>query len=52
MAVWITLVIVGVIGAGFVWKRTSSSARAIDAGEVSESWLREHRAEKQDRFAS
>jgi hypothetical protein len=46
-------VLAGVLGVGLVIKRArGASPRAIDAGDVSESWLREQRAEKQrDRFS-
>jgi hypothetical protein len=48
MVLWLTAVIAGLIGIGFVFRRGSSD-RSINAGEVSESWLREQRAEKRDR---
>ena len=51
MSVWLIGLFVGLVGIGFALKRVSS-ARTIDAGEVSEGWLREQRAEKQDRFPS
>ena len=48
MAVWVAVFIVTALGASLVLKR--SSCRSIDAGQVSNSWLREHRAEKRERF--
>jgi hypothetical protein len=48
MAIWLTALIAGLIGIGFVIKR-GTAGRQINAGEVSESWLREQRAEKQER---
>jgi high-affinity Fe2+/Pb2+ permease len=50
MAVWLALVIAGLFGVGVAWKRASSS-RNINAGQVSEGWLREQRAEKRDRYS-
>lgn len=50
MALWLALAIAGLFGVGFVWKR-SSSTRNINAGQVSEGWLREQRAEKRDRYS-
>jgi hypothetical protein len=54
MTVWIAVLIAGVVGVGFaIARRRSSSSPTIDAGDISESWLREQRAEKQrDRFSS
>jgi hypothetical protein len=50
MATWIALLVAGVVIAlGIATKRATKASR-IDAGQVSESWLREQRAEKQDRF--
>jgi hypothetical protein len=43
--VWVTVLIAALIGAGFAW-RVGRPRRPIDSGEVSEGWLREHRAEK------
>ena len=50
MGMWIAVVVVGVAGAAFVAFKRVISLRPFDAGRVSESWLREQRAEKQDRF--
>jgi len=52
MGVWLALLVAGVIGGGLALKRRSTLRQNIHAGQVSESWLREHRAEKQDRFPS
>jgi hypothetical protein len=46
MGAWIAVLLAGVVGVGWVIKRRSMSW-SIDAGGVSESWLREQRAEKQ-----
>ncbi len=53
VTVWIAVLLAGFFGVGLVVKRVrGSSSRSIDAGEISESWLREQRAEKQrDRFS-
>jgi hypothetical protein len=51
MAVWIAVVVAGIVAVGFALKR-AFVGRKIDSGQVSESWLREQRAEKQDRFHS
>ena len=53
MTVWIAVLLAGVLGVGLALKRVrGASSRSIDAGEISESWLREQRAEKQrDRFS-
>ncbi len=51
MGIWVAVLIVGLVGAGVAWRRTSA-VRTINAGQVSPSWLREQRAEKVDRFAS
>jgi hypothetical protein len=53
VSVWIAVLLAGVFGVGLAIKRVrGSSSRSIDAGEISESWLREQRAEKQrDRFS-
>jgi hypothetical protein len=48
MTIWLTIVIAALAGVGFVWSMGRSSRR-IDTGEVSESWLREQRAEKNGR---
>jgi hypothetical protein len=48
MAIWLTAFVAGLIGIGFAFRRASADRR-INAGEVSESWLREQRAEKRDR---
>ena len=47
MGVWIAVLVVAIVVVGFALRRGSS--RHIDAGQVSESWLQEQRAEKQDR---
>jgi hypothetical protein len=49
MGVWIAAVVASVIGLGYLLKRASSSTNR-DAGAVSESWLREQRADKQGPF--
>ena len=55
MGMWVAVAIAGVIGVAVAVSRLfSSPSRSgdIDLGEVSESWLREQRAEKkQDRFS-
>jgi hypothetical protein len=50
MGVWIAVVVAGVIGAGFIWKRVASSGK-LDAGAVSESWLSEQRADKRGPYS-
>jgi hypothetical protein len=54
VAIWIGVVVVGLIAAGIALKRRflpSSRASGIDLGEVSQSWLTEQKAEKRhDRF--
>jgi hypothetical protein len=50
MALSLALLVIGVVGAAVVLKRALASPRNISAGQVSESWLREQRAQKQDRF--
>ena len=52
MGVWIALSVLASVGAlAFLLRRGSSSGHP-DAGAVSESWLREHRADRQDPFSS
>jgi hypothetical protein len=51
MAVWITVVAGVLVAAGVVLKRTVFSDD-IDAGQVSQGWLRELRAEKQEGLRS
>ena len=50
MGVWIAAVLAGVIGIGYLLKRAASSPHS-DVGAVSESWLREQRADKRGPFA-
>jgi hypothetical protein len=52
MGVWIAVVVVAVVGVGVAARRLrASSTSAIDVGDVSDSWLREQRADKRpDRF--
>jgi hypothetical protein len=50
MGVWIAVVVAGFVGLGYLLKRASSST-THDAGAVSESWLREQRADKRGPFA-
>jgi hypothetical protein len=45
MGIWLTALLAGLLGVGWAMKRRSM-ARKIEAGDVSESWLREQRAEK------
>lgn len=54
MGLWIAVVIAAVVGVGIAASRfRASSSSRIDVGDVSDSWLREQRAEKrQDRFSS
>ena len=50
MLFWIALgVLAGAVGVAFLLRRGSPSGD-LDAGTVSESWLREHRADRQDPF--
>jgi hypothetical protein len=48
MGIWVAAVIVGLIGAGILIRRTPST-KSINAGQVSDGWLREQRAENHDR---
>lgn len=50
MVIGIALVLVGVAGITFLALKRASSGREIDAGQVSESWLREQRTEKREHF--
>jgi hypothetical protein len=43
---WIVGLVVDIVAVGLAFRRS----RRIDAGQVSASWLREQRAEKQERF--
>jgi hypothetical protein len=51
MGIWVAVFVVGLVGASVAWRRTSPT-RTINAGQVSQSWLREQRAEKQNPFQS
>jgi hypothetical protein len=52
MGVWIAVMIAAVVGVGVAARRfRAPSSPRIDVGDVSDSWLREQRAEKrQDRY--
>src|SRR5688572_1830527 len=54
MGVWVVVVVAGMVAVGLLWRRAhgQSISSDFDAGTVSESWLREHRADKQDPFSS
>ena len=52
MGVWMVVgVLTSIVGLAFRWRRRSPSGN-LDGGAVSESWLREHRADRQDPFSS
>jgi hypothetical protein len=51
MAVWITVMAGVLVAAGFLLKRTAFSDD-IEAGQVSQGWLRQLRAEKQEGLRS
>jgi hypothetical protein len=46
MAVWIALAAAGVAIVGFGLKRLLASPRDLDKGAVSQSWVVEHRADR------
>ena len=50
MRLWIAFGMLGVAALAFVFRRAAFSGN-LDAGAVSESWLREHRAEREDPFS-
>jgi hypothetical protein len=54
MRVWIGLgVLAGVVGLALAFlARRASPSGSLHAGEVSENWLREHRAERDDPYTS
>jgi hypothetical protein len=52
MGVRVAVLIIVLLEVGVAALERAAKARIIDAGEVSESWLREQRAEKQDRYPS
>jgi hypothetical protein len=51
MRLWIALSVLAGAAFAFLLRRTASSGN-LDAGTVSESWLRQHRADRQDPFSS